>query len=126
MAKDTKIRSAQPDDPIFSSGPQTFVPASKPSTETSPKATGGAQPADLDWERAIQLYSLESHVGMLLQGGMTLAQAEQSLIKRGVQSRLAKEAIELFDPVHLVPKRALHPSELTDASNSPTGDESDT
>ena len=33
-----------PDDPIFNSGPQMFAPASRPSTETSKRSTGGVDP----------------------------------------------------------------------------------
>lgn len=34
-----------PDDPIFKSGPQVFVPASRPSTESSQPATAGTPPS---------------------------------------------------------------------------------
>jgi hypothetical protein len=38
-------RIAGPDDPIYKSGPQVFVPASKPSTGNSPSDTTGADPS---------------------------------------------------------------------------------
>ena len=44
MAKVTRT-SYGPDDPVFKSGPQVFVPASRPSTESSPPATGGTPPS---------------------------------------------------------------------------------
>lgn len=37
------------DDPIFSSGPQTFVPVSRPSTPTSSAATDGTTPTQDPW-----------------------------------------------------------------------------
>lgn len=40
MAKITR-RELKPDDPIFTNGPQVFVPVSRPSTATSAKDTDG-------------------------------------------------------------------------------------
>jgi hypothetical protein len=42
MAKVTHLGSAKADDPIYSSGPQVFVPLSKPSTESLPNGMDGA------------------------------------------------------------------------------------
>ncbi len=41
MAKGTHLGAAPPDDPIFSSGPQVFVPMSRRSTKDSTKNTAG-------------------------------------------------------------------------------------
>lgn len=40
MAKSTRIE-LKPDDPIFTGGPQVFVPVSRPSTDASTKSTDG-------------------------------------------------------------------------------------
>ena len=43
MAKVT-LTPYGPDDPIFKSGPQVFVPASRPSTESLQPSTAGTEP----------------------------------------------------------------------------------
>jgi len=45
MAKSIR-RDYGPDDPIFSQGPQSFVPVSRPSTASSQTATTEVQPLD--------------------------------------------------------------------------------
>lgn len=45
MAKSTRIELG-PDDPIFSQGPQIFVPVSRPSTAGSTKNTDGEAPLE--------------------------------------------------------------------------------
>ena len=51
MAKVT-LKPYGPDDPVFKSGPQSFVPVSRPSAESSQPNTDGEQPSpqqdDLD------------------------------------------------------------------------------
>ncbi|MCX7144199.1 MAG: hypothetical protein NT123_24815, partial [Proteobacteria bacterium] len=51
MAKVT-LRDYQPDDPIFKSGPQVFVPASRPSTESSQSAKAGTKDEQADSDNA--------------------------------------------------------------------------
>jgi len=46
MVKATRADSPGPDDPIFQSGPQVFVPAWKPSTEDSRNDTSGETDGD--------------------------------------------------------------------------------
>lgn len=45
MKRSSMIKTAGPDDPIYKSGPQVFVPVSKPSTGNSPSGTAGASPS---------------------------------------------------------------------------------
>ena len=44
MAKFTRLPSPGPDDPMFSQGPQIFVPASRPSMTPSQPSTAGTPP----------------------------------------------------------------------------------
>lgn len=59
-----------------------------------------SKPTDLDWVRAkkqmLKECGYEMAVGMLLQSGVRLDECEQILVRQGMSSEEAREAVSLF------------------------------